>query len=83
MIVESVTFPGDHAVSADELAKRIETKPPGLFRRGLFRLDTLERDVGVLLAYLRSLGYVEAVGRPAPGPLLRRPHPGPGGDPGA
>ena len=64
VIVESVTFPGDHAVSADELAERIETKPPGLFRRGLFRLDTLERDVGVLLAYLRSLGYVEAAAGP-------------------
>jgi outer membrane protein insertion porin family len=65
VLVESVTFPGDHSVPAEELAKRIETKPPGLFRRGLFRPDTLERDVGVVLAYLRSLGYAEAtVGPP-------------------
>jgi outer membrane protein insertion porin family len=65
VIVESVTFPGDHSVPAEDLAKRIETKLPGLFRRGLFRADTLERDVGVVLAYLRSLGYAEAtVGPP-------------------
>jgi outer membrane protein insertion porin family len=65
VIVESVTFPTDLSVPAEELAERIETKPPGLFRRGLFRQDTLERDVGVVLAHLRSLGYAEAtVGPP-------------------
>lgn len=63
--VESVTFTGNHSVSADELIKRIETRPPGLFRRGLFRQATLDHDVGVLLAYLRSLGHAEAVVGPA------------------
>lgn len=63
--VESVTFSGDHTIPADQLAKRIETRPPAVFRRGLFRQDTLDHDVGVLLAYLRSIGYAEAtVGPP-------------------
>ncbi len=59
--VESLTFVGNLAVPADRLAKQIETSRPGLFRRGLFRQDELDHDVGVLLAYLRSLGYAEAV----------------------
>jgi outer membrane protein insertion porin family len=59
--VESVTFSGSYTVPADQLAERIETAPPGVFRRGVFRQATLDHDVGVLLAYLRSLGYAEAV----------------------
>ena len=63
--VESVTVSGLHGVSAEQLAKRIETAPAGLVRRGLFRQATLDRDVRVLLAYLRSLGHPEAaVGPP-------------------
>jgi outer membrane protein insertion porin family len=63
--VESVTFSGDHTLPAGQLAERIATRPPTLFRRGLFRQDTLDNDVGVLLAYLRSIGYAEAaVGPP-------------------
>ncbi len=65
VIVESVTFTGNHAVPAERLAEADRDEPPGLFRRGLFRLDVLEHDVGVVLAYLRSLGYAEAaVGPP-------------------
>src|SRR5262249_19317242 len=47
-------------------AKQIETsRPAPPFRRGLFRQDVADRDVGVLLAYLRSLGYAEASVGPA------------------
>jgi outer membrane protein insertion porin family len=59
--VESVTFSGSHSVADEQLAKRIETVPAGTLRRGLFRRATLDHDVGVLLAYLRSLGHPEAV----------------------
>ena len=63
--VESVTFSGSHSVSDDQLAKRIETVPAGALHRGVFRQATLDHDVGVLLAYLRSLGHPEAaVGPP-------------------
>jgi outer membrane protein insertion porin family len=63
--VESVTFSGTHTVPDEQLAKRIETAPARLARRGLFRQATLDRDVGVLLAYLRSLGHPDAaVGPP-------------------
>ena len=63
--VESLTFSGAVTVPADQLAKEIETRRPSLFRRGLFREDLLDHDVGVVTAYLRSLGYAEAsVGPP-------------------
>ena len=65
VVVESVTFEGNHTVPSDRLARELETRRPGLFRRGLFRGDQLEHDVGVVLAQLRSLGYAEAtVGPP-------------------
>ncbi|HXJ80762.1 MAG TPA: outer membrane protein assembly factor BamA [Candidatus Methylomirabilis sp.] len=63
--VESVTFTGAHAIPGDRLAKQIETRRPGFFRRGLFRQDLLDQDVGVVLAYLRSQGYAEATVGPA------------------
>jgi len=63
--VESLEFTGNLAVPAERLAKQIETSRPGLFRRGLFRADVLDHDVGVVLAYLRSQGYADAsVGPP-------------------
>ena len=76
------TFTGNLAVPGDRLAKQIETRRPALFRRGLFRQDLLDHDVGVVLAYLRSLGYAEATVGPRRGPLLRGPDPGPRRDPG-
>jgi outer membrane protein insertion porin family len=63
--VESVTFAGRLAIRDSELARQIETSPPGLFDRGLFRQEVLDRDVGVLLAYLRSRGHAEATVGPA------------------
>ena len=63
--VESVTFTGTHTEPDARLAGLIETKPPGALRRGLFRADTLERDMRVLLAHLRAQGYSDAaVGPP-------------------
>ncbi len=58
--VESVAFTGGRAVPDAKLAGLIETAPPGLLRRGLYRADVLERDVRVLLAYLRAQGYPDA-----------------------
>ena len=65
VIVESVTFSGNETVPSAKLAKDLETRRPGLFRRGLFRQDELDHDVGVVLAQLRSLGYAEATVGPA------------------
>jgi outer membrane protein insertion porin family len=62
--VESVAFTGNATIPDKALAEQIETSPPGLFHRGLFRQDVLDRDVGVLLAYLRSEGHVEATAGP-------------------
>src|SRR5262249_57861206 len=62
--VESLTFTGNQAIPGERLAKQIETSRPGLFRRGLFRQDLLDHDVGVVLAYLRSQGYAEATAGP-------------------
>jgi outer membrane protein insertion porin family len=58
--VESVTFTGNLTEPDAKLAKLIETAPPGLFRRGLFRAEALDRDVRVLLAHLRAQGYPDA-----------------------
>jgi outer membrane protein insertion porin family len=63
--VESLTFTGNQAVPSDVLAKQIETSRPGIFRRGFFRQDLVDRDVDVVLAYLRSQGYVDAAAGPA------------------
>ena len=65
VIVESVTFSGNQTVPSERLAKDLETRRPGLFRRGIFRQDQLDHDVGVVLAQLRSLGYAEAAVGPA------------------
>jgi outer membrane protein insertion porin family len=65
VVVESVTFSGNQAVPADQLAKDLETRRPGLFRRGIFRQDQLDHDVGVVLAHLRARGYAEATVGPA------------------
>ncbi len=65
VIVESVTFSGNQTVPSERLAKELETRRPGLFRRGIFRQDQLDHDVGVVLAQLRSLGYAEAAVGPA------------------
>jgi len=63
--VESVAFPGGRAVPETKLAGLIETAPPGLLRRGLYRAEVLERDVRVLIAYLRAQGYPEVAVGPA------------------
>jgi outer membrane protein insertion porin family len=63
--VESVTFTGNQAISGARLAKQIETSRPGLFHPGLFRQGLLDRDIGVVLAFLRSEGYAEATVGPA------------------
>ncbi|HEY7206541.1 MAG TPA: POTRA domain-containing protein [Methylomirabilota bacterium] len=65
VVVESVTFSGNQAVPSDTLARELETRRPGLFRRGLFRQDQLDHDVGVVLAQLRARGYAEATVGPA------------------
>ena len=65
VLVESVTFSGNQGLPSDKLAKALETRRPGLFRRGIFRQDQLDHDVGVVLAQLRSLGYAEATVGPA------------------
>lgn len=65
VIVESVTFSGTQTVPGDQLAKDLETRRPGLFRRGIFRQDQLDHDVGVVLAQLRARGYAEATVGPA------------------
>jgi outer membrane protein insertion porin family len=63
--VESLTFTGAQPIPAERLAEEMETRPAGFLRRGLFRQDVLDRDVGVVLAYLRSQGHAEATVGPA------------------
>ena len=63
--VESVAFTGDRGVADDTLADLMETRPPGVLRRGLFHSEALERDGRVLLAHLRAHGYPDATVGPA------------------
>ena len=65
VVIESVAFRGDQGVDAARLQQEMETRPPGFFRRGLFREDVLDRDLRVLLAFLRAQGYAEATVGPA------------------
>jgi len=63
--VESVTFSAHRALPDERLRARMETRPPGVLRPGLFRQDVLDRDLLVLLSLYRSEGYPEATVGPA------------------
>jgi len=65
VLVESVAFAGNQTVPSDRLAKAIETGQSGLFRRAVFRQDTLDRDVRALVTFLHTDGYPEAMAGPA------------------
>ncbi len=66
VVVEQVRFTGLAAVSAARLNERMETAPPGMLRRRVFREDVLERDLRALEAFLAGEGFTRArVGPPA------------------
>jgi outer membrane protein insertion porin family len=58
--VEAVTFSGNEIVPARRLRQQVETRPRAFLRPGLFRQEILDRDLRVLLAFLRSEGFAEA-----------------------
>jgi outer membrane protein insertion porin family len=65
VIVESITFEGLQALTAEGLRERMRTRPKGLLHRGLFVEETLAVDVRALLVYARSQGFGAAeVGSP-------------------
>lgn len=65
VVVESISFSGNQAFSADRLRDQMETRLPGLFARGLFRQDVLDRDLRVLIAFYRAQGYPDVTVGPA------------------
>ncbi len=65
VIVESISFSGNQAFPATRLQEQMETRLPGLFARGVFRQDVLDRDLRVLTAFYRAQGYPDVVLGPA------------------
>jgi outer membrane protein insertion porin family len=65
VIVESISFSGNQAFPATRLQEQMETRLPGLFARGAFRQDVLDRDLRVLTAFYRTQGYPDVVVGPA------------------
>ena len=65
VIVESISFTGNQAFPAGRLQGQMETRLPGLFARGVFRQDLLDRDLRVLIAFYRAQGYPDVVVGPA------------------
>lgn len=63
--VESVELTGAVTVPAERLRAQMETRPPGLLRRGPFVQEALERDIRTLAAFLRARGYPQAQVGPA------------------
>ena len=43
----------------------IATRPAGVFEKGLFRQDVLDRDVAALQAFVRAQGFADATVGPA------------------
>ena len=63
--VEEVAFEGNRVFPPTRLRDRIQTRPPGFLRRGLFRQDLLDRDLLVLKAFYLTQGFPEASVGPA------------------
>jgi outer membrane protein insertion porin family len=56
--VEAVGFSGNDRVSAEELAKGIQTRTPGFpFASGVFRREALDRDLRVIAALYHGRGF--------------------------
>lgn len=64
-IVEAISFSDNQPFPTKRLQEQMETRLPGLFARGPFRQDALDRDLRVLTAFYRSQGYPDAVVGPA------------------
>jgi outer membrane translocation and assembly module TamA len=62
---------GHLVVPAARLAEQMETRRPALFRRGLFRRDVLDHDVGVVPRLSPLAGLCRGHGRSPRGPFLR------------
>ena len=63
--VASIMFVGNVALAAERLRAVIATRPAGVFEKGLFRQDVLDRDVAALQAFARSQGFADATVGPA------------------
>jgi outer membrane protein insertion porin family len=61
VIVDSISFSGNQAFPARRLQEQMETQLPGLFARGAFRQDILDRDLRVLTAFYHTQGYPDVV----------------------
>jgi outer membrane protein insertion porin family len=60
VVVESVAFEGNRDLTDGRLRAEMETRPPAFLHRGLYRAEVLDRDLRVLLAFLRSQGFADA-----------------------
>jgi outer membrane protein insertion porin family len=65
VIVDSISFSGNHAFPVSRLQEQLETRLPGLLTRGVFRQDVLERDLRVLTAFYHAQGYPDVAVGPA------------------
>ncbi len=63
--VESIALSGNRAFPADRLRQEMQTRPPGVLEKGIFRQATLDKDLLVLTAFYRTQGYAEATVGPA------------------
>lgn len=64
-VVDSVSITGATTEPPARLLAQLQTRPPGLLHRGLYRADVLDRDLHTLETFLRSLGFPEAQAGPA------------------
>jgi outer membrane protein insertion porin family len=63
--VATVTFRGNAALTARELEAVVATRPPAVFRAGLFRQDVLDGDLAALRALAKAQGFADATVGPA------------------
>ena len=63
--IHAITFSGNTAFPADQLRKKMQDHLPGLFDKGLFHQETLDRDVLVLTAFYRVEGFTDVAVGPA------------------
>jgi len=65
VVVDAVSIAGETTAPPARLLAQMQTRPPGLLHRGLYRANMLERDLRALEAFLRSRGFPEAKAGPA------------------
>jgi len=74
--IDRIVFTGDPSIPARRLRKQMLTRPRNLllFRRGLYRSERWDRDLGSLQGLFLSSGYLNAILRPELEPHPDKPH---------